>query len=56
MLTTLSSYGKIPIEKQGELVRQAKPDSERDRPVTARELEVILREIRRWMREGAQVN
>jgi site-specific recombinase XerD len=45
ILTTLSSYGKIPVEQQGKLVRQAKPDNDRERPVTAGELEAILRKI-----------
>jgi site-specific recombinase XerD len=45
MLTTLSSYGKIPVEQQGELVRQAKPHDDRERPVTVGEMEAILRKI-----------
>jgi len=41
MLTTLLSYGKIPLEQQGELVRQA-TGTNTDAPLTRDDLEEIL--------------
>ena len=43
LLTTLTSYGHIPLEQQGRLVRKATTEND-DRPLTKSDLEKLLDE------------